>query len=57
MTADIVFGRNPEHNNAFSFVKVYIFMRFGLAFTLKPSNKQRGRSDWSDFDNSTPEKP
>ena len=26
------------HNNAFSFVKVYIFTRFGLAFTLKRSN-------------------
>ena len=38
ITADIVFGRDPVHNNAFSFVKVYIFTRFGLAFTLKRSN-------------------
>ena len=38
MTADIVFGRHPVHNNAFSFVKLYISIRFGLAFTLKRSN-------------------
>ena len=38
MTADIVFGRDPVHNNAFSFVKAYIFTRFGPAFTLKRSN-------------------
>ena len=38
MTAEIVFGRDPEHNNAFSFVKVYIFTHFGLAFTLKRLN-------------------
>ena len=38
MTADIIFGRDPVHNNAFSFVKVYIFTRIGLAFTLKRSN-------------------
>ena len=38
MTADIIFKRDPVHNNAFSFVKVYIFTRFGLAFTLKRSN-------------------
>ena len=38
MTADIVFGRDPVHNNAFSFVKLYISIRFGLAFTLKRSN-------------------
>ena len=43
MTADIVFGRDPVHNNAFSFVKVYIFTRFGLAFTLKRSNGWRFR--------------
>ena len=38
MTADVVFGRDPVHNDAFSFVKLYIFTRFGLAFTLKRSN-------------------
>ena len=38
MTADVVFGREPVHNDAFSFVKLYIFTRFGLAFTLKRSN-------------------
>ena len=38
MTADIVFGRNSVHNNAFWFVKLYIFTRFGLAFTPKRSN-------------------
>ena len=38
MTADIIFGRDTVHNNAFSFVKVYIFTRFGPAFTLKRSN-------------------
>ena len=38
MTADNIFGRDPVHNNAFSFIKVYIFTRFGLAFTLKRSN-------------------
>ena len=42
ITADIVFGRDPVHNNAFSFVKVYIFTRFGLAFTLKRSNEGLG---------------
>ena len=42
MTADIVFGRDPVHNNAFSFVKLYIFTRFGLAFTLKRSNGALG---------------
>ena len=42
MTADIVFGRDPVHNNAFSFVKAYIFTRFGLAFTLKRSNRDLG---------------
>ena len=38
MTADIVFGRDSVHNNAFWFVKLYIFTRFGLAFTPKRSN-------------------
>ena len=38
MTVDIVFGRGPVHNYAFSFVSLYIFTRFGLAFTLKRSN-------------------
>ena len=38
MTADVVFGRDPVLNDAFSFVKLYIFTRFGLAFTLKRSN-------------------
>ena len=38
MTADVVFGSDPVHNDAFSFVKLYIFTRFGLAFTLKRSN-------------------
>ena len=42
MTAEIVFGRDPEHNNAFLFVKVYIFTHFGLAFTLKRSNGGSG---------------
>ena len=38
MTADIAFGHDPVHKNAFSFVKLYIFRRFCLAFTLKRSN-------------------
>ena len=42
MTADIVFGRDPVHNNAISFVKVHISTRFGLAFTLKRSNGDLG---------------
>ena len=51
MTADIVFGRDPVHNNAFSFVKVYIFKRFGLAFTLKRSNGGLGSKKKSLLEN------
>ena len=51
MTADIVFGRDPVHNNAFSFVKAYIFTRFRPAFTLKRSNGGLGSKKKKSLEN------